>query len=606
MKSKKCNYELSKDDCGTPQSKEAGDKMDKKDELVSKEETDAIKSISNNKDDNIEKRIESVSADGTVTKSDIKGSIKDAADKVAKVSVAAAKNVGNAIGTVSEDAQNGGGKRLFYTCIIASMIIFVLIVVGLLTFDSTEGVTGEVLVATSEDAAFLLDGEDMLQLVDDIPKDLSANKIIRAKDDRNFYIIKDAEMDEEYGKYIGVLVLKGVHGKEVEIDEDVVAGSLSIRGRIIWYIKADKDESILCCYNGRQHMEVARDKYLYSWKGTDVAGVAYYTTKENKDGEDKYESFYVTKNDSRSIMEDAKYLQISNDYKKALLLTMDDDKALKVFDGNKTFEVIDEVVNYYIDKDTFDMLVISDEEDRELYYIPYQKEEIEIDDGVENIAVMPYLTPWNVMGNDTGIDKIAYYVKEDNLYSINLKSFDTERIVKKVSELEIVTNDNENEFIYVDDDELVRFNYVSQKENTIELPDAENLVSSDVRVYKNLYVYRTEENKELFAYRGKHAPIELSNDAEEIDRFYIIFDGRYVIWVTNENELVLSHIKKNSEEEIGDDIHYFMTTEDKEIYFLSDYDKEEGGDLYYYKKVGADVVKVDKDIDGIDRFSYNK
>lgn len=619
MNCKKCDYELSDDvdlcpRCGTSQSQDEENIQGVEMKLFSNEEREAIEAVATGTDSNsIEERIESVSHEAAEpsSKKDIKDAmkkaqtgIKNVADKVAKVSVTAAKNVSSAVETVSEEAQTGGGKKLFYTVIGVSLVIFILIVIGLLTFDSSEDTSSKVLVATSQDEVFLVDGDELVQLTDDVPEDVGVRDILVAKDKNSFYIIKDVELDEDYGEYVGELVLQKSNGKEIDIDEDVIVETMNIQGKILWYLKADKDESIICCYNGRETKEVAQEKGITAWFGTDIAGAAYYSVLENKDDKNIYESFYVTRDDSKSIMEDAFIKAVSNDYKKVLLETTDDDNAIKIFDGKKSFEVMDEVVDICVDLDTFNMLVISDEEDRELYYIPYQKEEIEIDDEVDEIVSMPYLYSW--LYTQEGIGNSAFYKMDDNLYRVDLKNYDNERVVKNVSELEIVYHDNDDEFIYVDDEEVVRYNYKTQKEITVELPDAEDLTWTDISIFKNLYAYRTEDNKELFAYRGKNHPIELSNDAEEIQSFRIVLDGKYVMWLTIDDELILSPIKEKSDEEIGDDVYIYCLTDDKEIYFISDFEQGEGGDLYYISRVGKDAIKVDKDIDMLRWVYYDK
>ena len=528
-------------------------------------------------------------------------SIKEAADKVAKASKKAAKNVGEAVEDAAEKVGKGGKKVWLYVLIgVSAAAVLLVIIFGLLSFDGTDDEPEYKLLAVSDDTVYVLEGDELIELIDDVPEGVSARELLLAIDGKSYYVIKDAEMDDDYGEYLGDLVLLKSNGKEIDIDDDVVISSQKLVGDILWYIKADKEESILCSYDGKKIIEVAQEEFIDNWFGTDKAGQAYLTIHEIKDYEYEYEVIYTSKGDSESIMQDARLFNISSDFKKALLIT--DDEELFIYDGKDDFEVMDDIVTVSVDLDTFNILIIEDEDDRQLYYVPYGKDEIELDDEVDAIVSMPYLD--SSYTNEIG--RNAYYIKDGNLYSIDLKGDNDERIVKDIYELQILRHDNpENEFVYVDDDEVVRINYHNFKEEEIKLPDAEDLMSRDIKTFGKWYVYRTEDNEELFAYNGKQDAIELSNDAEDISYFEIIFDGKYVLWKTTDDELIISDFKENSDEEIGDEVYNYRLTQNGEIYFINDYEDGEG-DLYYISKIGKDAERIEKDISTIFILTYGE
>jgi hypothetical protein len=156
--------------------------------------------------------------------------------------------------------------------------------------------------------------------------------------------------------------------------------------------------------------------------------------------------------------------------------------------------------------------------------------------------------------------------------------------------------------IYADDDEVVYLDLVALTEESVELPDADDLYYGDVIIVGNWFVYRTEENKEIFAYDGRREPMELSDDADEIDDLTAFMDS-YVLWETVDDELVISELKEDSSEEIGDDVYSYWVTDDGEIYFLSDYEDGEG-DLYYMPRVGKEADRIEKDITSMFRLYY--
>lgn len=525
--------------------------------------------------------------------------IKKVADKVSEASINAVKSVSEVVDTVAEKSKKP--KIIWMYVIIGLAAVAILVIIfGLLSFDGVDDEEYYNILATSDDEVFIVDGDELIPFVKDIPEDVGIRDIIVAIDGKSFYIIDNAEMDEDYNEYVGELILKKINGKEIDIDDDVVIGSLHLVEDILWYQKADKDETIICSYNGKDIIEVAQEEKFQTWFGTDKMGVAYYTVMEVKDDEYEYETFYTSKGDSDSIMKDAHIVSVSTDYKKILFISADDDKALIIYDGEDDFEVIDDVVSFAVDPDTFNMLVIEDKEDRELYYIPYSKDEIELDDEVDSILSMPYLNSPRTQE----IGDMAFYTKDGHIYGADLKGEDTERIIKNAKELQILRHDNdEEELIYVDDDEIVKLNYHNLKEISISLPDAEDLRARHIKTYGKWYVYRTEENEELFAYNGKGDPIELSNDAEDISYFSIIFDGKYITWYTTDHELIISSFKENTDEEIDDDVYRFIFTDDEELYYINDYEDDEG-DLYYVSKIGRDSERIEKNISSIIRIYY--
>ncbi|MCK5129193.1 MAG: hypothetical protein KAQ68_05045 [Clostridiales bacterium] len=527
--------------------------------------------------------------------------IKNDEDKIVKASSSSAEGMSEAVETVKE--EKGKSKIWLYLVIIAAFIIVVFAAYSLIALDTSDEDASYVMLASSEDEVFILDGDKLVPLVEDIPEELTGREIMIAKDANSFYVINDAEMDDEYGDYTGDLILLKSNGKETEVDEDVVVGSQVMVGKILWYIKADDEESILCSYDGRKVVEVAQEENLDTWIGTDKSGEAYYVVSDFSKDDLEYEVFFVSNDDSDSIMEDAFLVAVSSDFKKVLLVeTKGDDNTLIIYDGKDDFDVIDNVQDLSIDPETFNMLVIADEEDRQLYYIPYKKGEIELDDEVEEIVNMPNMSATY----ENPIGDMVYYIKDDDLYVADIKGNDTDRILKNADELQVLNHDNEDqEIVYVDDDEIVRLNYHNLKEKTIELPDANDLMSYQVRTYGDWYVYRTEDNKEIFAYNGRKDAIEISDDADEILSFQIIVDGKYILWDTYDQELIVSSFKEKSDEEIDDDVYRYWVTNANSIYYISDYDDDDGtGDLYYLPKIGKDAEKIEKDIATIFRLYY--
>jgi hypothetical protein len=70
-----------------------------------------------------------------------------------------------------------------------------------------------------------------------------------------------------------------------------------------------------------------------------------------------------------------------------------------------------------------------------------------------------------------------------------------------------------------------------------------------------------------------------------------------------DNELIISQMKEDSDEEIGDDLYDFWTTNEGGVYYLSDY-KDGEGDLYYMPRYGKDADKLEKNIRAILKLYY--
>jgi hypothetical protein len=250
------------------------------------------------------------------------------------------------------------------------------------------------------------------------------------------------------------------------------------------------------------------------------------------------------------------------------------------------------------------MAVVADDEDKTLYYIPYGKEEIELDDEVSEILIVPNLSGSGVVEK---MDDTIYYGKDGDLYAADIKGKDTEKILKDYNEVGILYQDADaREIAYVDDDEVVWLNVDTYKETSVELPDADELTTGEVELVGSWYVYFTEEGEELYAYDGRHDPIELTDDGDEITGFEGFMD-KYVLWTNEDGELVISAMKEDSAEEIGDELYGYKITDEGEIYFLSDYDNEDQeGDLYYIPRVGKEAERVEKNIKLIFRLFYEK
>ncbi len=523
--------------------------------------------------------------------------------KVKKASKETADNIKETAGEAAENMKKGDNKSWIYI-IIAVGAAAVLIIAGyfVVTYSPSGDKVPSVMLAASDDTVYLLDNGKLKELAE-VPEGLDASQILTAIDATSFYLIADAEYDEDADDVIGDLVYLKANGKEVEIDSDVVTGSLQIAGKVLWYEKADDTDRIVCCYDGRNAQEVIDEEELSSWLGTDKAGKAYYILNDQED--DSSEAFIAQNGDSDSIADDVIDFILSDDYSKILMAVENDEEMnLVIYNGKDDFDVMDDVQDILLDIKTFDMAVIADGEDQTLYYIPYGKDEIEIDDEVSEILTIPNLYSAGTV--EEMPDKI-YYGKDDDLYAADLKGKDTEKILKDYNELGIIYQDEgSKEIVYVDDDEVVWLNTDTYKETSVELPDADELTTGEVELVGGWYVYFTEDGEEIFAYDGKRDPIELSDDGDEITSFTGFMD-KYVLWENEDAELVISAMKEDSAQEIGDELYYYRTTDAGEIYFLSDYDNEDQeGDLYYIARVGKEAERVEKDIKSIIRLFYEK
>ena len=531
-----------------------------------------------------------------------KKEVEKTAKKVKKVSKEASDNIKETVGEAADNVKKGGSKSWLYV-IIAVGAAAVLIIAGyfVVTYSPSGGdETPSVMLAANDDTVYLLDNGKLTELAE-VPEGLDATQILTAVDATSFYLVADAEYDEDADGVIGDLVYLKANGKEVEIDSDVVIGSLQIAGKVLWYEKADDTDRIVCCYDGKNAQEIVDEEDLDLWAGTDKAGKIYYTLYDEE--KDTSEAYIAEKGNSDSIADDVVDFIISADYSKVLMAVSDGDELnLVIYDGKDDFDVMDDVQDILLDIKTFDMAVVADGEDQTLYYIPYGKEEIEIDDEVEGILTIPNLSSSGTV--EEMADKV-YYGKDGDLYAADIKGKDTEKILKDYNEMGIIYREaGSKEIVYVDDDEVVWLNADTYKETSVELPDADELTTSDVELIGNWYVYRTEENKEIYAYDGRHDPIELSDDADEITSFTGFMD-KYVLWENEDDQLVISSMKEDSAEEIGDELYYYRTTDADEIYFLSDYDYEDQeGDLYYIARVGKEAERVEKGIKTIFSLYY--
>ncbi len=502
-----------------------------------------------------------------------------------------------------EEPNKEGSKNWLYAVIgIAAAAVIIVIAFLVIGYEPKGGDDENfVILATTEDEIFLVEGQELTEIAE-LPEDIYASEVITAVDAKNFYLLTDTEYNDESGQYIGDLVYLKSNGKETDIDSDVIVGTQTLVGDILWYEKADREDKIICCYDGKNVMEVIEEEMLSTWYGTDKAGKAYYSIMD----EDDYttEVFLIENEDETSIMDEAQIVAVSSDYKKVVLVVEDDGESIvNIFDGKDDFEVMEDVQDILINSKTLDMLVISDEEDMMLYYIPYGKEPIEIDDEVERIVPLTIQSnTYSYMVEDLG-SKI-YYGKNEDLYVADFKGKDNDRILKDYEEVSMIDFDYKSMTLtYVDDDEVVTFNLNTLKETSVELPDADELGYSDVALVGKWYVYRTEENEEILAYDGsKKDPLELSNDADEIASFEGFMD-KYVLWINFDQELIISQMKEDTDDEIGDEIYDYWTTSDGQIYFLSDYEDGEG-ELYYISKVGKDAEKLEKDITDVIRVFY--
>ena len=533
-----------------------------------------------------------------------KAELKKTAKKVKKASREATDNIKEAAGETAESVKKDASKSWLYI-LIAVGAAAVLIIVGyfVVTYsDEGQGEAPSVMMAASDDTLYLLDGGELIEIAE-VPEELEASQIITAVDATSFYLIADAEYDEDAQDVIGDLVFIKANGKEVEIDSDVVMNTLQIAGKVLWYEKADDLDRIICCYDGRKAEEIVDEENLEYWVGTDKAGKVYYTLYNESEEDDSPEVYLAQNGDSDSILDDVLGFVLSEDYSKALFVIEDKDETnLVMYDGKDDFDVMDDYLDILIDLKTFNMAVVADGDDRILYYIPYGKDEIEIDDEVNEILTIPNLySPGAVEAMPSKI----YYGKDGDLYAADFKGKDTERILKDYAEVGIISPEPySKDIVYVDDDEIVWLNADTYKETSVELPDADELSTSDVEIIGGWYVYRTEDNREIFAYDGKRDPIELSDDADEILNFSGFMD-KYVLWENEDAELIISRMKEDSAERIGDDVYYYRMSDSGEIYFLSDYEDEEG-DLYYIARVGKEAERVEKDIKSIFRLYYQK
>ena len=598
MKCKNCGFELVAGQdictrCGTSQSGAEESAGGVSMELPTMESPDAAPAQPEKGKQSKEKKADDVKIAVKETAEKAKKGAKKAAQKVKEATKEAAENV-------EEAAKKGGNKTLLYILIGVAAVV-VLVVVGYFVIGYEPKGAEEmpsVMLASSEDTIFLVE-KDKLTEIAEIPEGLEAREILTAIDGKNFYLVSDAEYDEDAGEFTGDLVYLKSNGKEDEIDSDVIVGSQQIIGNILWYEKADDENRIVCCYDGRKAEEVIDEENLSTWLGTDKAGKVFYSLLDDKDY--TTEVFLMENGDDESIMDEAQIVVLSKDYKKAILATQDDNETLvSIYDGKDDFEVMDDVQDVLLNTVTFDMIVIADSDDMVLYYIPYGRDEIEIDDEVDEILMAPNLySPYFV--EDLG--SMIYYGKEGDLYAADFKGKDSERILKNYDELSIIFQDaGSKEIVYVDDDEIVWVNINTLKETSLELPDANDLRSYDVEVVGSWYVYRTEDNKEIFAFDGRRDPIELSDDADEITGFSAFMD-KYVLWQNIDSELVISPMKEDAAEEIGDDVYTYWVTDAGEIYFLSDYEDGEG-DLYYIPKAGKDAERIEKDIATLFRLYY--
>jgi ElaB/YqjD/DUF883 family membrane-anchored ribosome-binding protein/sulfur transfer complex TusBCD TusB component (DsrH family) len=533
-----------------------------------------------------------------------KKEVKKTAKKVKKASKETAENIKETAGEAAENVKKSGSKSWLYV-IIAVGAAAVLIIAGyfVVTYSPSGGdEQPSVMLAASDDTVYLLDNGKLTELAE-IPEGLEASRILRAVDDSSFYLVADAEYDEDADDVTGDLVYIKANGKEVEIDSDVVMGSLQIAGKVLWYEKADDADRIICCYDGRNAEEIVDEEELDDWVGTDKAGKVYYTLYDEED--DSSEAYIAEKGDSDSIADDVWFFIPNEDFSKVLFFIEDKDEInLMIYDGKDDFDVIDDYQNILMDIKTFDMAVVADDEDKTLYYIPYGKEEIELDDEVSEILIVPNLSGSGVVEK---MDDTIYYGKDGDLYAADIKGKDTEKILKDYNEVGILYQDADaREIAYVDDDEVVWLNVDTYKETSVELPDADELTTGEVELVGSWYVYFTEEGEELYAYDGRHDPIELTDDGDEITGFEGFMD-KYVLWTNEDGELVISAMKEDSAEEIGDELYGYKITDEGEIYFLSDYDNEDQeGDLYYIPRVGKEAERVEKNIKLIFRLFYEK
>ena len=525
---------------------------------------------------------------------------KKTAEKVKKAAKEVADETKQTAETVAGEVKKGGSKAWLYIVIGVAAAAVILVVAYLaITFEPKgSDENPSVLVAASDDTIFLVDGDTLTELAE-VPEDVSARDIIIAADAKTFFVVADAEYDEDSGEYLGDLLEVKSNGKSEDIDEDVVVDSLEMAGSILWYEKADGEDKIICCYDGKEALEVIDEENISTWLGTDKAGKAFYTIYDDEDY--TREAFIAENGDSDSLMDESEVILLSKDYKKAIIVTQDDeDMIVSIFDGKDDFEVMENVEDVVVNIVTFDMIAIADAEDMVLYYIPYGKDAIEIDDEVEEIFMMPNLYA-NYMVEDLG--SMIYYGKDDDLYAADFKGKDTERVLKNYDELNIISQPaGAKEMMYVDDDEVVWMNIANFKEESVKLPDADKLTSSDVRLVGDWFVYRTEDNESLYAFDGRREPVELYDDAEEITGFTGFMD-KYVIWKNVDDELILSPLKEDAGEEIGDDVYTYWVTEGGSIYYLSDYD-DGGGDLYFISRVGKDAERIEKDIATLFRLYY--
>ncbi len=530
--------------------------------------------------------------------------LKDATEHVVKTAkgITGKKSHNNTDNTapLDEDTEvKRKSNRISIIIVLAAVAVLVLVIVGLLSFDTAIDYDSHyALIAKCEDDIYLIDGAEvkliakdvhqelfqfnsdfLTDLVDDVLSlaniDLPAN--ICTPDGKLFYCLNQ---DNE-------IVLTNRSRDQEVIAEDVVPHTMHLVGNALWYKTLDSGTAKLWSYKNGEAKEITElDLIITPYKGLPDGKTAYYN-----EGSDLY---IIIDGDDDKIARDARLLELSKNNKKALILT--DDRELLIYDGKRDVDVCDDIRHYLFDPKSCDTLVLN--ADDELLYIPYGKDEIEIDDEVE------FILKWSVLSKQKRPVKRVLYAKDDDLYMSDMRGKNIERVMRNYEDkmMNLVGFDESGKIIWNDDEEINILDLRSKKETSFDLDDADDIQTHEIKYLDGLFVYMNDDDELCATTNGKKT-ILLSKEGEDITTYAIEKGGKRVLWI-EDGDLYISPVREDQAKKLVRDIHTFDQTMGGSIYAIADYDVDDGGDLSLLKETGQNV-RIERDVLEIVRVYYS-
>lgn len=532
--------------------------------------------------------------------------------------------------SLSENDQPAPKKKAGPVVFVVVAVAVLLIVAGLIWALPRIGIgaSSETLstmpLLVSEDGMLVASGKKALELADDTADYSGYSALCYTMDGKRFVYYDEIDGD------LATLYIGAAGGRAKKIDTDVVVGQILVRPGAVLYLRQEKNDTVLCLYDGKQVHELSEDAQGGSetWCCSDDGSFVSYAT-HNKNGETvgvyryKGKDYKLSKNTTIIYVSPngkAAYAADNGDVYDGIIDTL---YALVDYEKIEAVAVGEDVVSVLIDRSNNAVAFLGDydlpDDAGDLLYAKWGKKAVEIDSKVSDLR---YLPSGEMSGSMFGSNMVSvtklysgairsvsesfrgelYYVRKDTLMVSPFKPHRSVELIDDISKFYGSVAAVRGVLYWQDRKDIVSYKIGSFRDPVEWRADA---IENGFMVLRDGTVFSGEDDELFIQPYGSDADaVSILKDSDEYTSVGISPDQKLLYYLDDDELYYIPMRGGKPVRVIKDAEDVCLTTAG--VYILADYDAEDGGEVFYVGYGKSNPVSIAKDIMSLVTLSYGR